>query len=75
MKERMIKGWSLKRILFIVFGLYIIYQSAMDKSWMGIALGAYFVSMGVFAFGCASGNCYGNSCTVAPQNNTEKLND
>ena len=75
MKERIMKGWSLKRILFVVFGLYIIYQSAMDKSWMGIALGAYFVSMGVFAFGCASGNCYGNSCAVNPQANTENIKE
>ncbi len=64
MKERILKGWSLRRIIFVVFGLYVIYQSGIDKSWAGIAIGTYFLSMGIFAFGCASGNCYGNSCTV-----------
>ena len=64
MKERILKGWSLKRILLVVFGLYIIYQSVTDKSWADVAIGTYFISMGVFAFGCASGNCYSNSCAV-----------
>ena len=53
MKERILKGWSLKRILLVVFGLYIIYQSVTDKSWADVAIGTYFISMGVFAFGCA----------------------
>ena len=61
MKERILKGWSLRRIIFVVFGLFVIYQSGTDKSWAGVAIGTYFLSMGIFAFGCASGNCYGNS--------------
>ncbi len=66
MKERILKGWSLRRWMFVAFGLYMVYQSAMDKSWLGIALGGYFLSMGIFSFGCAAGNCYGNSCSVNP---------
>ena len=75
MKERILKGWSLRRILFVAFGLYVIYQSGTDKSWAGVAIGAYFLSMGVFAFGCASGNCYGNSCAVMPDTKREIIKE
>ena len=75
MKDRILNGWSLRRILFVAFGLYVIYQSGSDKSVAGIAIGIYFLSMGVFAFGCASGNCYGNSCSVTPQTEAKIIKD
>jgi hypothetical protein len=38
-------------------GLLIGIHSAMNMEWMGAILGAYFASMGLFAFGCAGGQC------------------
>ena len=73
MKERILTGWSLRRAMFVAFGSYIVYTSAMDKSWLGVFLGGYFLSMGLFAFGCASGNCYGGSCTVTPVSEATKI--
>lgn len=32
------------------------------REWIGIAFGGYFAAMGLFALGCAAGNCYGGSC-------------
>lgn len=64
MKERILTGWTFKRVLYIVMGGYLIVQSVMDKQWVFILFGAYFAAMGLFAFGCASGNCYGNSCDM-----------
>ncbi|MBK7469089.1 MAG: hypothetical protein IPJ43_21185 [Saprospiraceae bacterium] len=29
----------------------------MLHQWVGALLGAYFASIGLFAFGCAAGNC------------------
>ena len=75
MKDRILKGLSLRRILFVAFGLYVIYQSGTDKSWAGVAIGAYFLSKGVFAFGCAAGNCYGNSCAVIPDIKSEIIKE
>ena len=67
-------GWNIRRILFVSFGIYIIYTSVLDKSWVGVVLGAYFMSMGIFSFGCAAGNCYGNSCGVTPITAKEEIN-
>ena len=57
MKERILTGWTLTRVLYLVMGTYIIVQSVLDQQWIGILLGGYFASMGLFAFGCAAGNC------------------
>lgn len=57
MKERILNGWNLQRAIYVVLGGYMIVQSIMEKQWIGALLGGYFVSMGVFAFGCAAGNC------------------
>jgi hypothetical protein len=35
-------------------GLAILVSS---KDWWSIAIGVYFISMGVFSFGCAGGAC------------------
>ncbi len=29
----------------------------MGQQWYAIAIGVYFAAMGLFAFGCAAGNC------------------
>lgn len=57
MKERILTGWTLTRVLYLVMGTYIVVQSVLEQQWIGILLGGYFVSMGLFAFGCAAGNC------------------
>ena len=33
---------------------------------MGVALGGYFAAMGLFAFGCAAGNCFVANCAAEP---------
>jgi len=37
-----------------------------------VLFGGYFASMGIFAFGCAAGNCYAGRCSteVIHQNKT-----
>ena len=57
MKERILSGWTLTRVLYLVMGTYIVVQSVLEQQWIGILLGGYFASMGLFAFGCAAGNC------------------
>ena len=47
-----------------------VYQSALTQEWVGVVFGGYFAAMGVFAFGCAAGNCYGGKCAVDPGKNT-----
>lgn len=66
MRDRILKNWSLVRGLYVVGGIMIAINSYMDEQWLGILFGAYFAAMGIFSFGCASGNCAGGSCEVKP---------
>ena len=67
MKERILSRWTLSRVLYLFMGVMILVQSAMSHQWLGVAFGGYFASMGLFAFGCASGNCFGGNCEVDPK--------
>lgn len=67
MKERILTNWTLARALYLIMGIIIIVQTVMDRQWIGVAFGGYFAAMGLFSFGCASGNCYGGSCETDPK--------
>ena len=67
MKERILTGWTLIRVFYLITGSYIIAQGLMEKQWFAMVFGAYFAAMGLFGFGCAGGNCYGGKCIPAPQ--------
>lgn len=69
MKDRILTGWTFRRALYAGLGVFVIIQSIIQQQWFGILLGGYFVSMGVFAFGCAAGNCFGGNCNVEPTGN------
>ena len=64
MKERILTNWTFTRALFLIMGTMVIVQSVMSHQWFAVLFGAYFASMGLFAFGCASGNCFGGSCAT-----------
>jgi hypothetical protein len=68
MKKRILTGWNLRRVIYTVLGIVVIGESAAQHEWMGIFLGTYFASMGIFAFGCAAGNCFGGTCSTKPAN-------
>lgn len=57
MKTRILTNWTFSRALYLVLGIIIIIQSVMGQQWYAIAIGVYFAAMGLFAFGCAAGNC------------------
>jgi hypothetical protein len=57
MMSKILTGWTFTRILYLIIGGFIIFQSITGKQWVGIAIGGYFFAMGLFAFGCAAGNC------------------
>jgi len=57
MKERILTGWTLARVLYFLLGAVVIVQSVIQQHWLGIAIGSYFAAMGIFRFGCAAGNC------------------
>lgn len=67
MKERILTNWTFARVLYLIMGIAVIIQSVISQQWFGVAFGGYFASMGLFAFGCAAGNCFGGHCTVEPR--------
>ncbi|MDP2176165.1 MAG: hypothetical protein Q8K70_09685 [Bacteroidota bacterium] len=76
MKNRIFKNWTFTRLLFLTMGIIIMIQAIYNQQLFGIVFGAYFASMGLFAFGCASGNCLGGKCVVEnKQKPNQALND
>lgn len=51
------RDWNFRRIIYLIGGIWAIVQSIMDRMWVLIPLGLYFLAMAVFKLGCASGNC------------------
>ena len=72
MIKRISTGWNIQRLLFLLIGGSIVYQAYIDQEWLAVGLGTYFMSMGLFAFGCASGYCYGGSCENTPEKEVVK---
>jgi hypothetical protein len=58
MMNRILTGWNIPRVFYLVIGMIIFVQSIIQAEWVGIVFGGYFAAMGLFGFGCASGNCY-----------------
>ncbi len=76
MKERILKNWTFARVIYLVMGLAVITESFLSRQWFGMAFGAYFASMGIFAFGCASGTCFSGNYTLKPtEKSTQSIQD
>ena len=76
MKERILTNWTVARVLYLVIGITVIIQAIMIQQWLGVVFGGYFASMGLFAFGCASGNCFGGNPGTEPnQKSTASIPD
>lgn len=73
MKQRILYNWNFQRILFLAFGVLMISQAIYERSWIGLLPGIYFAAMGLFAFGCAAGNCYGGACKTNPGKQENRL--
>jgi fucose permease len=66
--QRFFLPWTVTRILFLFVGGSIFYPAAIEKLWVGIIFGLYFIGSGLFAWGCAGGNCQ----TPAPKQSSNQ---
>jgi hypothetical protein len=57
LKTRLVSGWNFQRALYLVMGTFVLFQGIENNQWAAMAFGGYFAAMGLFAFGCAAGNC------------------
>lgn len=60
--ERILTGWNFQRVFYLIAGTGLVIFALVDSQWVGAALGSYFVAMGIFGFGCASGKCEEGHC-------------
>lgn len=67
MRERIFTNWTFTRALYLILGAVVVVESITSHQWFGIGIGGYFAAMGLFAFGCAAGNCFGGNCAVDPK--------
>ncbi|RQO32450.1 hypothetical protein DBR32_02265 [Taibaiella sp. KBW10] len=59
MNRRVWGTWTVRRLAYLIIGLWIAIQSAMGQEWLLAALGGYFSVLAIFKLGCA-----GNQCTT-----------
>jgi len=71
-KERLLTGWTFTRVAYLVIGIMVIIQAAVNDQWLGILLGSYVAFMGLFAFGCAGGSCFDGNCEVKHDRDQKK---
>ena len=70
--NRIFSNWTWRRVAFLAIGVWVMVQSAVDGQWIGLVLGTWPAAMGLFAVGCASGNCGTGTCEVKPDTNHKK---
>lgn len=57
MIKHLFKGWTTLRIIYLLIGLILLIHTIMDGQIIGVLLSLYILFIGLFGFGCASGNC------------------
>jgi hypothetical protein len=67
MIARILTRWTFARVLYLGLGLVVLIDGLATSQWISVVIGGYWAAMGLFAFGCAAGNCMGDSCEVNPQ--------
>lgn len=55
--RNLLSGWDLRRILYLIGGIWMVAQAVMDKIWFLVPFGLYFMFMAILRVGCAAGNC------------------
>ena len=55
--KNLTRNWSVKRVIYLAMGIFFITASLKDQFWLMTIVGLYAISMALFNFGCAAGNC------------------
>jgi hypothetical protein len=61
---RVKNNWTPFRVLYLILGPIVVFQTAFRGDYLGIAMGVYLFSMGLFGLGCGSGNCATGNCEM-----------
>lgn len=55
--KNLVTNWSIRRIIYLAMGVFFLIASLKDQFWLMTIVGLYAISMALFSFGCAAGNC------------------
>ncbi len=55
--QNVLKNWDIRRIFYLLGGIFFIITAIKDLIWWIAIFGIYFMAMAIFRFGCAAGNC------------------
>jgi hypothetical protein len=55
--KNILNNWTIKRFIYLLMGIFFIVAGIKDQIWWIIIIGIYALSMSIFGFGCAAGNC------------------
>jgi hypothetical protein len=72
MKNRILSGWNIRRILFFGMGLLIVVQAILLTEWIFGLIGFYWLVMGLLGIGCASGSCAVTYQHKSPENKNKE---
>ncbi len=70
MKDRLLYGWTFQRGFYLLAGLIMGIVSIINGEWIGVVIGIYFASMGLFSFGCAGGHCHTGKYSEPTEDNS-----
>ncbi len=68
----MLKNWNFSRVLRMVLGVYLIGDGIQSEQWVFVAVGALFLAMAVFKFGCCSTTGCETPISKTTDSSTEK---
>lgn len=64
MIHRIFTDWTWTRAAYLIIGLWVVVQSALEGQWIGIVLGMWPAAMGLFGLACAGKSCSRGECEV-----------
>lgn len=72
MKSTIFNNWNFFRILRLILGIIIIFESIYSKDWQMTIVGLLFVGLALFNIGsCGAGGCY--TSTKLSENNKKEI--
>lgn len=64
MLNRIFTGWTWIRAAHLIIGIWVIVLSAWEGEWIGIVLGTWPATMGLFGLACAGASCSTGACEI-----------
>jgi len=71
MRNNILSGWNIMRILRLALGILIVIEGIQEKEWALVVLGVLFSAMPLLNAGC----CGGTTCNTPAPKRSRKTED